>query len=249
MKTRTVADGEFRLRTCPEFQARLRKLKESVHARYADQMAKASFWERMRLRRLIAGEISRKRLDFEPLRYALYFNGVSASGRKKISASIMRKTIPVLLLLMTLTFAGCKQAKEGANYQGVADDDAAMNAAIAKAKATSADFVAAFHAQKAGTHEFSVKKPYPTPSGSQEHMWIAVTDENNGVLKGIVANEAEETRAVTNGQPVTLNISEISDWKYIDGRKLVGGYTIRYFLERASAKEREEIMKNGGFEL
>ena len=161
----------------------------------------------------------------------------------------MRKIIPVLLLFMTVALGGCKQPKEGSNYQDVSDNDTAMNAAIAKAKATSADFVAAFHAQKPGTHEFFVKKPYPTPSGSQEHMWIDVTEENNGVLKDTVANEAEETRAVTNGQHVTLNLSEISDWKYLDGRKLVGGYTIRYFLERAPPKEREEILKNGGFEL
>lgn len=161
----------------------------------------------------------------------------------------MNKIISLLFISAALIIAGCKQPKEGANYQDVRDDDAAMNAAIAKAKSTSADFVAAFHAQKPDAREFSVKKPYPTPSGSQEHMWIDVTDETGGVLKGIVANEAEETRAVTNGQKVTLNISEISDWKYIDGKKLVGGYTIRYFLERMSPKEREELLKNGGFEL
>lgn len=161
----------------------------------------------------------------------------------------MNKIISLLFISATLAFIGCKQPKEGANYQDVRDDDAAMNAAIAKAKATSADFVVALHAQKPGTHEFSVKKPYPTPSGSQEHMWIDVTNETDGVLKGIIVNEAEETRAVTNGQKVTLNISEISDWKYIDGKKLVGGYTIRYFLDHASPKEREAILKDGGFEL
>ena len=121
-----------------------------------------------------------------------------------------------------------------------------MNAAIEKAKNT---VTAAFHAQKPGTTEFCVKKPYPTPSGGVEHMWIAVVAEENGVLKGLVANDAEETREVKNGQTVSLKISEISDWKYHDGKKLIGGYTIRYFVEKMSSKEREAFLKEAGFEL
>jgi uncharacterized protein YegJ (DUF2314 family) len=46
-----------------------------------------------------------------------------------------------------------------------------------------------------------------------------------------------------------LNISEISDWKFIDGKRLVGGYTIRYFYERMSPKEREDFLKEAGFDL
>jgi len=80
-------------------------------------------------------------------------------------------------------------------------------------------------------------------------MWIKVLEENNGVFNGVVANEAEETREVKMDQKVSLNISEISDWKYIDGKKLVGGYTIRYFYERMSPKEREDFLKEAGFDL
>jgi uncharacterized protein YegJ (DUF2314 family) len=66
-----------------------------------------------------------------------------------------------------------------------------MNAAIEKAKATSGDFINAFHAQSAGTSGFFVKKPYATPDGSVEHMWIEVSGENNGVVEGTIANDAE----------------------------------------------------------
>ena len=76
-----------------------------------------------------------------------------------------------------------------------------------------------------------------------------VLEENNGVFNGVVANEAEETREAKMGQKVSLNISEISDWKYTDGKKLVGGYTIRYFYERMSPKEREDFLKEAGFDL
>lgn len=159
------------------------------------------------------------------------------------------KLFLILACAMALFLAtGCSEPKEGKNYQDVEADDAAMNAAIAQAKATAGDFVRAFHEQKPGTRDYDVKKPYPTPSGGMEHMWISVEAETNGVIHGVVVNEAEETREVKMGQSVTLNISEISDWKYVDGKKLVGGYTIRYFYDRMSAKEKEEFIKESGFE-
>jgi uncharacterized protein YegJ (DUF2314 family) len=161
----------------------------------------------------------------------------------------MRVLLIVILALGLGGLAGCSRSNEGGNYTHVEDNDAAMDAAIAKAKATSADFITAFHAQKPGTKDFFVKKPYPTPKGSQEHMWIEVQEEHNGSLKGVIANEAEETREVKMGDAVALNTSEISDWKYQDGKKLIGGYTIRYFVDRMSPKEREEFLNENGFEL
>ena len=80
-------------------------------------------------------------------------------------------------------------------------------------------------------------------------MWIEVTDEHDGVIQGIVNNEAEETDEVKFGQKVSLKITEISDWKYLDGKKLIGGYTIRYFLDKMSPEEREAFLKEAGYEL
>src|SRR5579862_1478427 len=125
----------------------------------------------------------------------------------------------VLGLLVILGFAaltGCSKNKEGGNYTSVSDDDTAMNAAIAKAKETSADFVTAFRAQKPRTTGFSLKKPYRTPKGGGEHMWIDIVGEKDGDFIGVVANEAEETHEVKMGQKVVVKLSEISDWKYQD---------------------------------
>src|SRR6185295_15822653 len=116
--------------------------------------------------------------------------------------------------------AGC--SKEGANYQHVKDDDKAMEAAVAKAISTTNDFVTAFRAKKPETKNFFLKKPYPTPGGSQEHMWIEINGEGDGVFSGTVANEAEETKSVKMGQKVFVKLDEISDWKYEDGKKLIG---------------------------
>jgi uncharacterized protein YegJ (DUF2314 family) len=162
---------------------------------------------------------------------------------------MMRTYIALLTALVVLATAGCSRDSDGDKMVAISKDDQAMNEAIAKAQATSADFVAAFHAQKPGTTAFGVKKPYPTPGGGAEHMWIEVTGETNGILEGRIANEAEETHEVKFGQKVTLKLEEISDWKYLDGKKLVGGYTIRYFIDRMSPKEREAFLKDAGMEL
>lgn len=161
----------------------------------------------------------------------------------------MQALVTILITVTLIVASGCSRGKEGDNYTAVSGDDAAMNEAIAKAKATSNDFVRALHAGRPGTKDFFVKKPYPTPSGEVEHMWIEVTAEHDGVLQGIVANEAEETREVKIGQRVSLKVTEISDWKYQDEKKLIGGYTIRYFLDKMSPDEREAFLKEAGFEL
>jgi uncharacterized protein YegJ (DUF2314 family) len=166
-----------------------------------------------------------------------------------VSARNLNLVLIPLLTLTFLTVPGCSRHAKGDRTLDVSADDPAMNAAIAKAKATSADFVRALHERKPGTTEFFVKKPYPTPGGGSEHMWIEVSDEKDGVLTGTIANDAEETREVKNGQKVTLNLSEISDWKYQDGKKLIGGYTIRYFIDKMSPKERAEFLQQAGIEL
>ena len=161
----------------------------------------------------------------------------------------MRSIFIILTTVAALTFMSCSRSKEDGNYTHVESGDAAMNAAIEKAKSSVDQFVAAFRAKKAGTKDFYVKKRYPTPAGEQEHMWIEVAEVHDGVLKGRIANEAEETREVKIGQMVSLKTSEITDWKYQDGRKLIGGFTIRYFVEKMSLKEREAFLKEAGFDL
>ena len=78
MKSRRVTDGEMRLRESPEFQARLRELKESIRARHAEAFAKAGLVRRMFLRWQMAVEFRRERRKIEPSAHSLYSSHVTA---------------------------------------------------------------------------------------------------------------------------------------------------------------------------
>ena len=72
MKAHIVSDGESRLRGSPEFQARLRELRESIRARYGAELAEAGFFRRLVLQWRIAREFRCERRKIEPSPSSLY---------------------------------------------------------------------------------------------------------------------------------------------------------------------------------
>lgn len=154
---------------------------------------------------------------------------------------------------VALLGSSCKKPRNGVdseehNMVYLPAGDSGMNAAIANAKSTSGQFLEALRNPKPTFHDFSLKKPYKVPGGT-EHLWIAQITDAGDHLEGIVANDPVHTREVRLGDSVTVRIDEISDWKYVDGKKLVGGYTIRYELGKLDAKERQSILDQAGFTL
>jgi hypothetical protein len=72
MKPRFITGGKWKLRGSPEFQKRLRELRESVRTRHAADWKRAGFFRRIILRWRIASEFRRERRRIEPSRGALY---------------------------------------------------------------------------------------------------------------------------------------------------------------------------------
>ena len=72
MNTGIVADGESRLTKSPEFQARLRVLRESIEARHAEELQRAGLFRRLVLRWQMAAEFRRERQKIEPSPGSLY---------------------------------------------------------------------------------------------------------------------------------------------------------------------------------
>jgi hypothetical protein len=80
MKPRFVADGASRLQDSPEFQARLRELRDSIRARHAAELEEAGFFRKLVLRWRMAAEFRRERRKIEPSPGSLYGNKI-ASGK------------------------------------------------------------------------------------------------------------------------------------------------------------------------
>jgi hypothetical protein len=96
MKPRIVADGAWRFRRSPEFQARLRALRESAQTRHEAELAEAGFFRRAVLRWRIAAEYRRERQKIEPSSQSLYSSGIAVSGSQRALKSVRTNARPQL---------------------------------------------------------------------------------------------------------------------------------------------------------
>jgi hypothetical protein len=75
MKSHIVVDGWMRLRESPEFQAKLRALRQSIHARHATELASSGFFRRCIIRWRMAMEYRREQRQIVPSSQSLYISG------------------------------------------------------------------------------------------------------------------------------------------------------------------------------
>lgn len=136
-----------------------------------------------------------------------------------------------------------------ADIYSVTSEDPSMNSAIDKAKSTVDEFDQALKTNNIRYTDFAVKKRYKTSDGGGEHMWIAGIVLKDGYYKGFINNDAEKTTAVKYGDTVIVQKNEITDWMYLDGNVLKGGYTIRAIRNQLSKDERIEMDKSLGFKI
>jgi uncharacterized protein YegJ (DUF2314 family) len=152
-------------------------------------------------------------------------------------------------LAVSIGALGCKPTEAGrtvVSREGEPDlvrskDDPLLKRAVQKARATHQEFVAALTNPQPDFRDFAIKKGFERPGGGLEHMWITDVRWENGAFHGIVNNEPVDTQAVKLGDAVTVTPEELSDWMYLDGRQLMGGYTIRVLFSQASPAQQAEL--------
>jgi hypothetical protein len=71
MRTGILPSSVHRLHSNPEFQARLRKLRESIEARHVAELADAGLFRRIVVNSRIAAEFRRERRKMVPSAHAL----------------------------------------------------------------------------------------------------------------------------------------------------------------------------------
>lgn len=88
-------------------------------------------------------------------------------------------------------------------------DDPVMNAAIAEARRTLPEFLAALADPPAGAADFAIKYPL----GGWEHIWVSDLGIDGEAVTGALAN-APEQEGHSLGERVRVPIAEISDWAW-----------------------------------
>jgi uncharacterized protein YegJ (DUF2314 family) len=120
----------------------------------------------------------------------------------------------------------------------VDSDDAEMNAAISQARHTTDEFLRVLAAPKPNQTDWSVKREYPTKTGSGgEHIWISDLTYDGKLLHGKVGDDPVNIANLKLGDEVSFPPAELTDWMYLEDGKIVGGYTIRVLRKRMSAQE------------
>ncbi|HEX6642177.1 MAG TPA: DUF2314 domain-containing protein [Thermoanaerobaculia bacterium] len=141
-------------------------------------------------------------------------------------------TLPFRLLLGRFLNRG--------NLVTLSADDPGLNAAKAEALATLPEFLKRLSAPGADLASAAVKAPLAVPQGT-EHVWLTDISYESGEFIGKVDNDASPESGVKAGQVIRVAASSISDWKIVERGMLVGGFTIRYFVERMPARQRRAL--------
>ncbi len=73
-------------------------------------------------------------------------------------------------------------------------------------------------------------------------MWLSDVVHKDGQFMGNIGNDPDSVSSVAFGDEVTYAKGDISDWMYIEGNRLVGGYTILR-PARENARERARRLR------
>jgi uncharacterized protein YegJ (DUF2314 family) len=106
----------------------------------------------------------------------------------------------------------------------IEDDDPRLKAAVDEARRRWPEFVMAFEKCQP-SQTFAVKTLFR--DGEQgEWMWVHVSSIKDDTIEGRLENKPASVHNVREDDQVTVKASEIGDWAYQDGEKLVGGFSL-----------------------
>ena len=116
------------------------------------------------------------------------------------------------------------------------------------ARRTVGTFLQALQEPRPSQSRFGVLMPV-TDGKHTEDVWIAPVTYDGRYLRGRIDEAPESATGLKIGDEVTAEPSTISDWMYVDGKKLVGGYTFRVLRDRVTPSERKELDREFDVEI
>jgi uncharacterized protein YegJ (DUF2314 family) len=153
-----------------------------------------------------------------------------------------------LLLILACGTAGAETLMERAKRDGivmVAKGDAAMAAAMRKAREALPTFLKLANAPQRTMRGFAVKVAV-VESDDAEFFWIAPFEQRKNDFAGQINNTPRLVKKVKFGQTITFREDEIVDWMYVDGGKMIGNFTACVLLKREPPEQAAELMKKIG---
>lgn len=143
------------------------------------------------------------------------------------------------LVLLVAVGGGCGRAEvdvsiDDQNVATLAGDDAAMNEAIAQARAHLGVFERELADAKPG-RVFLVKKRFAVGDAA-EHIWVVGVKKVEGGFEGEIDNDPVAVAGVHAGDRHVVARADVSDWMIADeDGKLWGAYTTRVLLSQMPA--------------
>jgi len=142
----------------------------------------------------------------------------------------MKKPALLVAAVLALVIVGTKlrPTSDRDGVFSVPNDDPVMEAAIADAKRTLPDLLAAM---AEGVDSYSVKVPVTDAHGT-EHFWLSSVEYEDGVFFGTIDNDPDMVQSVKLGQRYSVKATEISDWLYVRDGKVAGNRTLKALFSR-----------------
>lgn len=141
----------------------------------------------------------------------------------------------LIILLIGLTSCSSKPETLVEVY-----DQTEMNLAINRAKSELPVFLEALESKKADS--YSVKVPI-TDSNGTEHFWLTDIVYKDDYFIGKIGNDPGIIANIKFGQEWKVRKDEISDWLYVLGEKIYGGYTIDPLLPSTPKEEADRLRR------
>lgn len=162
-------------------------------------------------------------------------------------------SIPVILSLLLASAAAKAQDTPGLvrprdDIIGVRAEDDAMNAAMARARATLPVFNGYLSRTAGGGAQAIIKAGF-RQGDVEEHMWVSHVTFDGDVYRGRLINRPMDLTNVRQGDAVTIRPKDVSDWLVVDDGVGLGNFTTLELRRRMSPAERADFDRSRHYRI
>ncbi len=137
---------------------------------------------------------------------------------------------------------------DGLHVYEIRPDDESMRAAESRARQTLDRFLTALRSPAPNHTGFAIKARF-SDGHQTEHIWLEALEPTSGGFAGILGNIPEAVAVAHDNRRVRVEREAVSDWMYLEGDILVGGYTIRVHFFSQPEPVREQLARSLPFRI